>query len=57
MENWISQRQAAERYSVTSQTIRLWMLKYPDRVRMHKAGRFKFYHVRDMDMLASSVRT
>lgn len=55
MDQWISQRQAAERYGVTSQTIRLWMLRHPDSVRVMKAGTFKFYQVSDLDKLEASM--
>lgn len=55
MDQWISQRQAAERYGVTSQTIRNWMLRHPGEVRMMKSGTFKFYHVSDLDRLEASM--
>lgn len=55
MDKWVSQRQAADRYGVTSQTIRNWMLRHPGQVRMMKAGTFKFYHVGDLDRLEAGM--
>lgn len=55
MDQWISQRQAAERYGVTSQTIRNWMLRHPGRVRIRKVSRFKFYYVSDLDRLEAEM--
>lgn len=49
MDQWISQRQAAERYGVTPQTIRNWVRGTA--VRTMKAGTFTFYHILDLDRL------
>lgn len=55
MDQWVSQRQAAEEFGVTSQTIRLWVLKHPGCVTVHKVGRFKFYYLPDLYKLEAKM--